>query len=499
MVSDQPYANRWPLPSVLTQAGFFGGTFVAAWLFQGYGLAAMLLLASLIPTYGISKLWRRGDLLGIISVYLATMLVANLDALPLVLGASRRSLSLVIIISCGTCALCRLNQIKDEYILPLILLAGMLAIRVLRATDNADVFQTTLQNQLAYFITLLLFASLVPWKATRDAWIEKVCVCLAAHAGQCVFEMFFPASGLSISSSATEGVVRRAAGLFLNATNGGLVPVTILMLVALACDSTGVSRRFKMRLACILALGGVAIAMTFSRHAMILYLIPLFVGTWDLSGQDLRKTLFCYPLFGALAAGLALALIVVLEHTPYGLSFDARDRYMHMRNLITAGQTATDDYTPQSASNRLDNLHDSQSLWSNPTLFGLGTEFVAEYFHSGRELPHNQILFLLIEDGYVGALVFLAAMIAVSGLHWLVDPALIGRVGGGVIVLWGIQMGTFNLLDYRFFVLSIVTVMWTSRAASIDRRNRANEGAWGLDVGDEVPSGRLSAWARTSP
>jgi hypothetical protein len=148
----------------------------------------------------------------------------------------------------------------------------------------------------------------------------------------------------------------------------------------------------------------------------------------------------------------------LLSHTDQGLSQDAKARYASVKRIITFG-LAEDTEDADKASDRLEHLRDTARYWMNPSLLGEGQEFMEKEFRGGA-IPHNQLVMLLIEDGYLGALLFLLAIAACIGTRWYDTLTSVLNAAIAIAALIALAIGTYNMFDYRFLALPVTMLMW---------------------------------------
>lgn len=459
-ISERP--NSWPLPPASLQVALCLLTFCSAYAFGRAGVAVALVLVVLMPTRRLLSLFRQGDFSDVVAVYLGTMILANIDALAVLFnnqeGEEARG-SWFIVLATIPCALYRLPKLRNEFIPALLLFVTLFLMRVLSAGD--ELMQAGLR-QAAYFFALILFLTLLVSKNSREALVEKLVLVVAASAGHLTCEMAFPDSGLSISSTQYEGVVGRAAGLYANAVNAGIMLGYIALLACLICSNAPRDRKDKLRLVTLhlICLGG--IGMTFSRQAVLIIAFPLLIVATKVSGSGrARLGKVGLVVFLALVMGLAVVFLgfELISQTDQGLSRDAKARYASLKHIVTFGLLSTDKEETEIQKDRLENLWDSSQYWSDPSLLGLGQDMMKREIPA-TQVPHNQFIMILIEDGYLGALLFVLALAACIGTRWSTHWKYMLSAAVAMLAFTALAIGTYNLFDYRFFALPVAMLMW---------------------------------------
>lgn len=451
--------RSWPLPSVLMQAGLCVLTFGSAYVFGRIGVAAALLLVVLLPTRRLLALLQQGDYSGVAAVYLGTMLVANIDGLATLLSDQQEEGtrgSWPVVLATIAVAFYRLPKLRGEYIPALLLFINLFLMRVLSAGD--EMVQAALR-QTSYLFALILFLTVLVSKTNREALVEKLVLVAAACAGHYSCEMLSPTSDLSISSTQIEGVVGRAAGLYANANNAGIILAYIALLTCFSCTNAPLDRLDKLRLLSLHFFCLIGIGMTFSRNAVLILAMPLLIVTSKVSGAQRGKLVVAIPF--AFASGLALLFLgfELLSHTNQGLSQDALARYASLKRVISFGLLSTDSERAEIQQDRLDNLRDTARYWSDPSLLGMGQEQLKKEFQSGQ-IPHNQLIMLLMEDGYLGGLLFLLACAACVGTRWSTTTKNTLNAVIAMLAFIALAIGTYNMFDYRFLALPVTMLMW---------------------------------------
>ena len=298
-----------------------------------YGLAVAL------PTRAVGAV-RRREFIAAFSVYVAVTTAANLDNLVLVVGSEGGRWSWPLVIATSG-RLLSLAVGRRENWLGLYLWALVILVKTFASVTSPDLIPNVLRY-LSTFSALGLLITVLPRPETRAAYAEKLGVLIAATAVHYLLEMLLPGSSVSVSSTRVEGIAGRAAGLYTNANNAGLAPVSMLLLICLLCLPSCSNRPRNVRLVTLGAFCGVAVVLTFSRQAMCCLVAPLIMMTWRMSGRNYCTTFVRFPFIMAGCVAVLVSVVEVMTLAGYELSDAARSRYLAMRNLVwSSGQSSS--------------------------------------------------------------------------------------------------------------------------------------------------------------
>lgn len=311
--------------------------------------------------------------------------------------------------------------------------------------------------QYTLFAIALGFAAHVGRPASRRPWLAAAVVLSVLVPGAVLLD--FASPGLLYPIDTPGAVLGRAAAMFINPNMAG---EAILLVFLLGCAVTPAGWRGPLFL-----LGGAAILTTFSRAAILAWVLLMLV-------LSVRKTLPKSALAGALAA-LALALACLG-------SFES---YLHNRaefegaagNLASRLNFFSDvKFDDDSSEERADVVRAGWRLFMQNPVFGAGAG--ATGFWSLRASTHNQLLLLAAEYGLFGIGLWCALVAILWRGRFFQDRALQIAVAGLFAYM---SMFTHQMLDsasYWLATFALVSarhaVLAPSRPARRDPAGRAS-------------------------
>ena len=219
----------------------------------------------------------------------------------------------------------------------------------------------------------------------------------------------------------------RAAGFHQNSNASGKV-------VAIAMVLSCVVLPKPIRLVyCVIA--GIAVLITFSRSAMLLWVIGI-IGLAATGNLVFRSKVAAVIVFGGL--GLLTILAIVSGSMLDAFQAVGLDKYLTTGTLSRLGGDAA-ELQDASAAGRINVLWHSLAEFQKHPWFGSGLGATSEWISLQR--PHNLYLMLAVEAGIFGLLVFLA-LIATLWFH----TNAVGRVA---VVMYAVSsFFTHNNLEH---------------------------------------------------
>lgn len=455
--------DPWPIPSIPSQLSMFAFAVLAIYILGVPGVVIAYAVAIFVPTENVFSLAQRGDYLPVFCVWVATMTAVNLDGLSVMVGFGEGQMGLGLVVATMGCLLVRFASIPREYVTGLYLWSGLIVLRLFSMTSSEQ-FVSNLLRYMSSFSALALIITFFGSTRIRSAYAEKCALLICTLAGHYLLEMLMPGSAISISSTSEDGITGRAAGLYYNANNAGVAPVSMLMLICMFCPVSRLSQKRNSRLMCLCIICGVAVMLTFSRQAMIALLCPLLMATWRISRGSFRTTLIRFPLLCLVTIPIIFSTVAIMEELGYELSHAAKSRYLAMRSLVLPSEDASTGLAIEGY-DRYDNMMVSYELWSKPTFLGYG--FRAAIGQDDEFTVHNQFLFLLIECGVLGVGLF-TLVVGLILRVWHVRSAS-SALECCICLLFFVFLcwGTFNLFDFRFFAIPVALLFWAGHAISI--------------------------------
>lgn len=427
------------------------GTFVAAGIAGKLGIAVVMLGCVLYPAsgfgFGGESLSFRQRLL----VITATMFAVNIDALGDLLGVKEIRFSWLLIALASVAlvlnrkATCRLPPT------PTLAVGTLLAYLALSGVSSNDPLRA-FEINASYGIAFLTVFTVGVLEATRRGFAWKLSLALALIGGYLAYEIAFPHSDVSISSTRISGETGRGAALYANANDCGFMLACMLCYVATACNSElgAVSRQ--NALLCLGALGGAGVTMTFSRSAALAYVLSLVCVANTVGRGKLSRIMIAVLIAFGGALGLSTVAVYVLKDH-IRLAHDAALRLDAIKDVFTGKSM---DAIARTLESRRKVAFTGERYWRRPSMLGQGFGFVQDRL---RVAPHNMPILMLIEGGVVGTMLFVWMMVSLYlrpggylGVDWRATA-----INTGILVV--LLTSSHSLMVRRFFVLAIVNVL----------------------------------------
>ena len=237
----------------------------------------------------------------------------------------------------------------------------------------------------AQYVLFALFLGFVAYISPARTYLRIMIVLMAIV--PCAVIVDFANPGLLYPVDLTGAVLGRAAAMFINPNLAG---EAILHIVVLGFAVLG--RRYRMPL---FLLAGGAILTTFSRAAMIAWLVLLGLFIYN-------KTL---PKSAWISLGIALGILLVFIGS-FESYISSRDEFEDAATNILSRLNffSSFSFDDDSSEERADVIQAGWDLFLQNPLFGTGAG--ATHFWRHRGSTHNQLLLLAAEYGVFGILLW---------------------------------------------------------------------------------------------
>lgn len=247
-----------------------------------------------------------------------------------------------------------------------------------------------------------------------------------------IWEMIDPAAFVNVGS----GIIGRAAGFYLNPNSAALAFVTFFI-VLLPRVSSGP--------AILIALGTlVGIALTFSRGALITWLLVVMFASW---------CKFLPRVSGVLILGLIstafFASELILNYFQKVADVSWSNSLDRLRWILGEGSL-----TDAAAQSRRNVAQIGFNYFSESPIIGNGLGFT--WIWAAEENTHNLILRHMVEYGLFGILIFPGLLFSIYKLagkrvdtSWLVC---------GIIVIVVLSFFSHNMLEQGFFIIALIAL-----------------------------------------
>lgn len=192
-----------------------------------------------------------------------------------------------------------------------------------------------------------------------------------------------------------------------------------------------------------------AITLTASRTAFVVVLVAALYVLWTLSRAHWVSRLASLII---VLAAIGSLLFLVPEYS--------LERLSSLTSSVMGGRLNIREYI----------WARGLSVFSEDPLLGIGiTGFRTgvEQFKTGGFAPHNLFLSVLVEQGLIGLMLFLAVLIA-AALHVMRMPALQSRMWLMLIIAWGLGVMTLGWQNAKptWFLFAMLAVQGASAAES---------------------------------
>ena len=237
----------------------------------------------------------------------------------------------------------------------------------------------------AQYILFALFLGFVAAISPARMYLRIMIILMVSV--PCAVIVDFASPGLLYPVDLTGAVLGRAAAMFINPNLAGEAMLHILVL-----GFAVLGRRYRMPL---FLLAGIAILTTFSRAAIIAWLVLLGLFIY-------KKTL---PKSACISLGIALTILLVFIGS-FESYISSRDEFEDAANNILSRLNFFSSFTfdDDSSEERADVIQAGWDLFLQNPLFGAGAG--ATHFWRHRGSTHNQLLLLAAEYGVFGILLW---------------------------------------------------------------------------------------------
>ena len=451
----------WPIPGPLLLFAFFSLGVVGP-LFGGrIGIVAAFLLSACYPTGPMKKYYSSGDLVKIISIVASVMMLGNLDALGDLLGSDVFRFSWIALGLAGMAILSQSNLIKGRLSNCCAVLTLLACFHIMTTLGNTSIIRGIELNG-SYMAAFILTTICLNRRQIRDTLVMQLCLFMVLNCGFCFFEILFPSSQVTISSSRIAEETVRSAGIYANAIVSGVMSSGVLLLATVSCTRLKPSAKEKRALLVLTILCSVGVLVTFSRSAAVVFFSVAILVAFRLSDNRFAKLSQYLPF----AIGL-----VILSFFGVGeflqargtLAKDATRRYSGVKDVVTG------DFAPvlKALEERASAWQPSRKLWKNPKLLGYGYNYITE-----NEIypPHNMVILILCETGIVGLLLFVGILLYFCNLgNWKMTAENSVLFVSVLLPIFVLMLESHSMLIRRYFVLQLVMLAYTTNVV-FDRR-----------------------------
>ena len=294
----------------------------------------------------------------------------------------------------------------------------------------------------AQYVLFALFLGFVAYIAPARAYLRIMTVLMVIV--PCAVIVDFANPGLLYPVDLTGAVLGRAAAMFINPNLAG---EAILHIVVLGFAVLG--RRYRMPL---FLLAGAAILTTFSRAAMIAWLVLLGLFIY-------KKTL---PKSTCISMGIALGILLVFIGS-FESYIASRDEFEDAATNILSRLNFFSSFTfdDDSSEERADVIQAGWDLFLQNPLFGTGAG--ATHFWRHRGSTHNQLLLLAAEYGVFGILLWGWMLVMLSKSLFFSDRGL--RYAMAFLFAF-MSLFTHQMLDAASYWLATFALVCATRASA---------------------------------
>ena len=446
--------KKWPIPSVTLLVLFFLVGCSVPIFGGGIGLVVAFLSAAYFPSKHIRKFLFQGDLISILSITTAAMFVGNFDALGDILGSVDLRFSWILLALSAFVIPVRLQCLRGRMGMCCIAIGILLAFNVLCSLGNTDLLRAVEMNGSYLAAYLLIMINLARQK-TRDAFVFHLVLIIAVNCGFSLFELLIPNNSVSISSSKIGEETVRSAGIYANAIASGLMAANTLLLVSICSTKTNPSSKEKLAMLVFMGICGIGVLVTFSRSAALCIFMAGVMAAYRLSNNQFARLMQYAPFVIGL---LLLSFFGAGEYLSGrgGLKRDATKRYDMVKEVMQGdvGQVW------HALEQRMTAWGPSRKYWRRPKLTGHGFNILVE-----RQIfpPHNMIILILVETGWIGLLLFIATVSYLGGFgQWKITGQNLALFASVMVPVLFITIESHALFKNRYFSIYMVMLGFTS-------------------------------------
>jgi hypothetical protein len=447
--------KRWPIPGPPLLFAFFLMGAIAPRYFGSLGISALFLVAAIFPSRYLVRFMKKGDVINLFSIITGAMMVGNFDAIGDLMGSETFRFSWVLLGMAALLLPFQFNRLKNEALFCVLIMGVVVAFQILTAVGKTSVLRAIEINGSYMAAFLILLAAMVK-RETRDALAWQLSLVAMVNCGFCLFEMLFPMADVSISSSQAFGEVKRSAGIYANAITSGLMVSAMLLFATMASTKSFASRKEKLAMVTLTALTGIGVVVTFSRAAALAFFLVGMLVAFRLANNRFNK------LAGYLPVVFLVIIVSFIGTGEYlsahgGLSTDATKRYDMVK------ETLTGNLNPifETLEFRARAWGPTRPYWQHPKIMGQGYNFVSE---KGFYPPHNMVILILVETGWLGLLFFGFLLVFMVGPGtWSMNFKNFMLIMSILLPIALIVVESHSFFTRRYFALHAVLLVFTTR------------------------------------
>ena len=446
--------EKWPIPSTTLLVLFFLGGCGAPLVGGATALVLGFLVAAFFPSKQLRKFFSRGDMMSILSVTSGAMIVGNFDALGDILGNETLRFSWVLLGFSALVIPVRIQRLRGRMGTCCLVIAVLVGFNVLTTFGNTELVRAVEVNGSYLAAYLLIMINLARQK-TRDAFVFHLVLIIAVNCGFSLFELLIPNNSVSISSSKIGEETVRSAGIYANAIASGLMAANTLLLAAISSTKTNPSSKEKLAMFVFMGICGIGVLVTFSRSAALCIFMAGVMAAYRLSNNQFARLMQYAPFVIGL---LLLSFFGAGEYLSGrgGLKRDATKRYDMVKEVMQGdvGQVW------HALEQRMTAWGPSRKYWRRPKLTGHGFNILVE-----RQIfpPHNMIILILVETGWIGLLLFIATVSYLGGFgQWKITGQNLALFASVMVPVLFITIESHALFKNRYFSIYMVMLGFTS-------------------------------------
>lgn len=446
---------HWPVPRVSLLVAFFVMGLASPVLGGRLGIVAVFFAAACFPSKALRAHLRKGDLISIIAIVSCVMILGNFDAIGDLLGNDSFRFSWILLGLSGLAVPARFKLIRGPVFGCCMAMIAMMVFQITSAVGNTSVISAIERNG-SYLAAFLLATIVLIRKASRDTFIWQMALVSMVNCGFCAFEILYPTSSITISSSRLADTTLRSAGLYANAITSGLMVTNFLLITAMSCTKPKATKKEKAALLCMTGITGIGVLATFSRSAALAFFMAGIMVALRIANNKVDRFIQYAPVAVAvlLVSFFAAGEFMVSKGS---LHKDATKRYDMMKNVMQGDV----GLLVEALIHRTGAWEPSRRYWEKPTVFGYGYAFCSE-----NEIfpPHNMIILTLVETGLVGLLVFVSLIVYFCGFGAWSFTARNGLLFSALFLpILLIIVESHSLFTRRYFCVYLVNLMLLTR------------------------------------
>ena len=454
--------KEWPLPSARLMIAFFLMAVASPILGGRTGISLLFLFAAVFPFKDLRKFFSKGDFISGLTIVIPVMTLGNYDALGDLWGSGLIRFSWPLVVLSGVIVVSRYQILKKSVLSCCLALGALAAFHVISTVGNTSI-TVGVERNVSYAFAFAMVMIALSGKKTRDPFVRQMTLVSIVNCGFCVFEILYPHSSITISSSrlqaygsTTAQVTERSAGLYANAIASGLLSANCLLLAAITCTKGTARVKEKLSLAVFVAITAAGVLATFSRSAALAYFMAVVLVAFRLSNNRFGRLVQYLPFVGIL---ILISFFGAGEFlTSRGtLRGGATRRYEEIKDIFQGDFQIAVDALEQ----RTTAWAPSKKLWAKPTLLGHGFGVIYE-----KQIfpPHNMIIMQLSEGGIIGLFGFLALLLFFCGFGgWRFQGANAVLFLSILMPILLLVIESHSFLIRRYFVIYLAELVFVTR------------------------------------